>query len=663
MSRKVFRKLASIEEALETLERHFNPHPIGSENTSLERAAGRVLAEHIAAPINIPPFDRAAVDGYAVRAEDTYGADEGRPRTLKVVGKVAAGDEPKFELASGEAVEISTGAPIPIGANAVVMFEHTWRENAHVNISKVSTPGENIIAAGSDIPVGERILRRGTLLTYRETAILAALGITHVPCFIKPKVAVLSTGDELKKPGEKLDYGQIYDVNSRMICDAVTSCGCEPIFMGLAKDDFAELTQKVSSSLKLCDVVVVSGGTSAGSEDLLYRVTENLGSLGVLVHGIAVKPGKPTMIGVVAGKPVFGLPGYPTSAMITFKILVQPTLRRMAGLKVEVESKTVDARIGEKIYSVAGCREYVPVSLTLAETGGYVAYPVLGGSGIITSISKADGIVEVPESVVILERGETVRVQLFSSELRPANLVIAGSYCVGVDLILDLMLESMPELNPRVINVGFSGGLVALSRGEADIAGVNIFNPDAEEYNLHCLKRYGLAGKIMLVRGYFRTQGLLLRKGNPKSVKSLEDLLDGKVSMINREPGSGARLILDHLLQRLANSKRLDLKEVTSKIIGYSIVAKSDIAVAMAVMRGTADVGLATETTANLYGLDFIPLAKESYDFAILKGRLTKPAVKLFVDTLGSEWFKSELPQKYPGLTPTEETGKMILTA
>lgn len=660
MSRKVFRALVSVEEAQEKLRRHFKPQPTGSEILPLERVAGRVLAENVEAPIDIPPFDRAAMDGYAVRAEDTYGTDEGCAKTLRIVGKVAAGEEPKLKVSTGEATEISTGAPIPHEANAVVMVEYTQQENNRVKVYRSVTPGENIMAAGSDIMAGEVILRRGMILTPRETGVLAALGVANIRCFSKPKVAVLSTGNEITTLGEPLEYGKIYDINARTLCDSVVECGCEPVFMGVARDDPMELTSRMTEALKLCDVVLTSGSTSAGLGDLLYKIIDDLGSPGILVHGVAVKPGKPSIIAVVDGKPVFGLPGYATSALVIFDIFVRPLLRQMAGLKTEAERRTVRARVGERVHSVAGRREYMPVSLILTETGEHVVYPVLGKSGAITTLSKADGFVEIPEDRLILDEGEEVQVKLFSSEIRPANFVFIGSHCIGVDVLLDMMLERMPELSPKVVNVGSSGGLLALGRGEADVAGVHLLYPESGEYNVPYLERYGVAGKVALVRGYIRRQGLVVPKRSPRGIKTLDDLLSGEVSIINRNPGSGTRLLLDYLLQRLATARGLDLKQLTSKIKGYSSGAKSHSAVATAVAREKVDVGLAIETVAHRYNLDFIPLADERYDFAIPVSRLSKPTVKLFLEVLRSEDFKSKLLTRHPGLVPTDDTGKII---
>jgi putative molybdopterin biosynthesis protein len=660
VSRKVFRELVSVEEAKRRLSEYFTPQPVGVEAVPLDRAYGRTLAGDVEATIDVPPFDRAAMDGFALNAGDTFGAEEDKPVTLRVVGKIGAGEEPKIDVKRGEAVEISTGAPMPKGANAVVMVEYTWREGEYLKVCRPVSPGENVTAAGSDIMAGELILRRGTVLTPRETGVLAALGISEVKVFKKPRVAVISTGNEIVKPGERLEYGKIYDVNSRTISDAVKECGGEPIFLGIARDSPDEIREKIKEGVSVADVVIASGGTSAGVGDLLYRIINDLGRPGVLVHGVSVKPGKPTVIAVANGKPIFGLPGYPTSALMIFDIFVDPIIRSMAGLTPSVERRTVEARAAERIFSSGGRREYLPVNLVKTEAGEYMAYHIPGGSGAITTLAEADGFVEIPEGKAFVEAGEPLKVKLYSSELKPADLTIIGSHCVGIDILLELMMEKYPRFCYKVINVGSSGGLAAIRRGEADVAGTHLLDEATGEYNTPFLKRYGVEDKAALARGYIRKQGLIVAKGNPKNIKGLEDLLRDDVTLINRNPGSGTRVLLDMKLMELSNEKGIEFKDLTSGIRGYEAEAKSHTAVAVAVLTGKADVGLGIKTASDRYGLDFIPLADELYDFAINVKRLEKWHIKSFLETLRSEEFKQELKRRALGLTPTEETGEII---
>ncbi|MCJ7783161.1 MAG: molybdopterin-binding protein, partial [Desulfobacterales bacterium] len=359
MGQKVFRELLSVMEAKRLLTEHFVPQPVGVETLPVESCFGRVLSSDIEAAIDVPPFDRASMDGFAVHAEDTFGAEEDQPISLKLIGRIGAGENPSISIENGEAAEISTGAPIPKGANAVVMVEYTWQNNESVRVYRAVSPGENIMAAGSDIMAGELILRKGDFLTPRETGVLSALGVTAVQVFRKPSVAVISTGNEVISPGAVLEYGKIYDINSRSIADSVSECEGVPFFLGIVGDEKAAIRLKIEEGLRRSDVVILSGGTSAGVGDLLYRIIDEIGKPGILVHGVSVKPGKPLIIAVVNGKPLFGLPGYPTSALMMFTIFVQSILREMAGLKAEAEKRVLEARTAERMDSSFGRYEYL----------------------------------------------------------------------------------------------------------------------------------------------------------------------------------------------------------------------------------------------------------------------------------------------------------------
>jgi putative molybdopterin biosynthesis protein len=659
MTQKVFRELVSVEEAKRLLRERFEPRPLGVESITLESAVGRVLGEDVIAEVDVPPFDRASMDGYAIRAEDSFGAEEDRPVTLKVVGKVMAGEASNITVNVGEAVEISTGAPMPKGANAVVMVEYTsFRGGLKVYRSVV--PGENIMASGADIMAGELVLRRGDSLTPRETGVLAAIGRRSVKVYLRPRVAIMSTGNEIVRPGEPLEFGKIYDINGRALADSVAENGGEPIFLGIVGDREEEIRAKVREALAVSDMVLTSGGTSAGVGDLLYRIIDDLGPPGILVHGIAVRPGKPAIIGMAQGKPVFGLPGYPTSALMIFNVFVRPVLREMAGLPSEVESRLVEAVTAERIFSSGGRREYMSVNLVQMDTGGYIIYPVPGGSGAITTLAEADGFIEIPEGRVYLDEGEKVSVELFSQRLKPADLMIIGSNCVGIDVILSLMRERHRPYRFKVISTGSSGGLVAIRRGEADIAGTHLLDAETGVYNTPFLRRFEIADKAILVRGYNREQGLVVARGNPKGIKGIDDLTRPDVSIINRNPGSGTRILLDMKLTELAKERGVPFETLVKKIQGYTFESKSHSAVAVSVLQGRADVGLAIRAVAETYSLDFIPVAQEHYDFLIRKERLEKPSVQAFLEVLRSKEFREVLPKRAIGLTPTNDIGTVL---
>ncbi|ASJ00166.1 molybdenum cofactor synthesis domain-containing protein [Thermococcus gorgonarius] len=397
-----FLKVVPLEEALRIVN-SFKLKP-RVEEVSLDEALGRVLAENIVSPINVPPFDRATVDGYAVRAQDTFMASESDPVELKVIGEVHAGEEPKIKLAPGTAVYVSTGAPLPEGADAVIQFEDVDRKDDTVIVYKPAYPSLGVMKAGTDIPRGKLVLETGTRLGFKETALLSALGFNTVKVYAKPKVAVISTGNEIVLPGEELKPGKIYDINGRAITDAIRELGGEACFLGIARDDEKSLADLMIKGVAECDMVLISGGASGGMRDLTSSVIEKLGR--VYIHGIAIQPGKPTIIGVVDGKPVFGLPGYPTSCLTNFTLLVAPLLRRLIGRESEV--RKVRKKLVHKVFSVKGRRQFLPVKIE-----GEKAVPILKGSGAVTSFVEADGFIEIPETVEILEAGEEVEVTFF----------------------------------------------------------------------------------------------------------------------------------------------------------------------------------------------------------------------------------------------------------
>ncbi len=648
--RRIFRNLVSIEEAKQRLEESLEIER-RIEEVPLRDSYGRIVAEDVYAPIDIPPFDRAAMDGYAVRAEDTFGAEEDKPVRLKVVGRVEAGDRPKVEVKRGEAVEISTGAAMPKGSNAVVMVEYTSAESGDVLVFRAVAPGENVIAAGSDIMAGELLVRRDTRLTAREIGMLSAVGIRNVKVYSKPVVAVISTGNELIDGGE-LEYGKIYDINSAMLCAVIEENGGRAAYLGIARDNEEEIRKKIEEGLKTADIVLTSGGTSAGIGDMIYRILGEVGE--VIVHGVAVKPGKPTVIAIAKNKPVFGLPGYPTSAFMIFEIFVAPLIRRMSG--VSRDDSRLKAKLSSRVFSALGRREFLPVNVVKGES--YTAYPVTGNySAAVSKLGEADGFIEIPESRAFVEEGEEVEVKLFST-LKPADIIIIGSHCVGIDVLLELMRKDGP-FTSKVINAGSSGGLAAIRRGEADIAGVHLLDAETGEYNIPYIKRYGLRD-VVLVKGYMREQGFIVAKNNPKKIKGFEDLLRDDVTIVNRNQGSGTRILLDMHLSKIAERKGVELDELTREIDGYTIEAKSHTAVAVAVLMGKADAGLGIRSVAERYGLDFIPVRGEEYDFLIRKERFEKDVVRLFLDTLKSEEFKRELEKRLPGISVYDRTGEII---
>ena len=658
--RKIFRSLVGLEEARAILLEHFKPSPVGEEELALEEAYGAVLAEDVYSDVDVPGFPRAAVDGFAVVAQDTFGAEEDEPKALKIVGSVRAGEEPRFEIEAGSAAEIATGAPMPGGANAVVMVEYTQTKGGELLVFKAVSPGENVTPMGNDVMAGEFVLRKGQRITSREAGVLAAIGRRRVRVFRRPKVGIISTGDELSEPGEALSFGKIYDVNSASLSCAVLENGGLPLRLGVARDDPEEIEGALRAALQGSDVVITSGSTSAGSGDVIYNLLDGLGSPGLLVHGLKVKPGKPAAIAVANGKPIFGLPGYPTSAMIIFTILVAPIIRSMAGLGGQVGGPSLMAKVAKRIPSAKGRAEFLPVHLVRSEAGEALAYPILKGSGAITSFSMADGFVEIPEGQEFLEEGDEVEVKLFGRDYRPSDLVFIGSHCIGVDVLLGILRRRDPNLLAKVINVGSLGGVRAIRDGEADIAGIHLLDEKTMSYNRPFLERYGLKGRAILIRGYRRQQGLIVQRGNPHGIRRFEDVVRKGLKFVNRSAGSGTRLLIDSWVRDLSERSGVEAGSLKSKIKGWNFEVNTHSAVASAVSRGIADVGVGIRPAAEVHGLDFIPLAEEEYDFLVPSSRIEKDPVKRFLSALRSEEFKRELGAKLPGFLIADDAGERI---
>jgi putative molybdopterin biosynthesis protein len=409
----MFRKLLSFDEAKQILRQNISPKPVGVENVSLSEAHDRVLAQDVVAPINIPPFMRSIVDGYAVKAADTFGASEEKPVSIRFCGQAAVGEAPNVVVEKGLAAEIATGAPLPEGADAVVMVEHTSRKGDNVFIRRPVSKGENMMAAGSDIRKGEKVLRKSQILASREIGILAAIGLTEVTVYKRPKVAILSTGAEVIEPGKPLPPGKIYDINAHTLSAAVLESGGEPLNLGIIPDNRDQLTKALEKALHSADAVITSGGVSVGPKDLTPQIVNTLGKPGVILSGIAVKPGKPTTIAVVDGKPVFSLPGHPTSSLFMFMVFVRPILLGIAGRNEEKMHK-LKAFSSTKMFPARGRRTFVMVNLTYDKTGTLLATPVPTGlSGAITTLAKADGFVEISEKQQFVDAGTEIDVYLF----------------------------------------------------------------------------------------------------------------------------------------------------------------------------------------------------------------------------------------------------------
>lgn len=621
-----FLEVVSAEDATQRFRRHLDLSPRGVETVSLAASLGRVLARDIGAPIDVPPFDRSGVDGFAVRAADTIGASDTAPRRLTLNREViACGHAPQIEVLPGTATALATGGVIPRGADAVVMIEHTeLRDDAQapsIEVRRAAAPGQFVAYTGSDIARGETLLRKGTLIGSREIGMLAACGLAQLDVVRRPKVAVLSTGDELVAVGEKLRPAGIYDSNGAIVAAAVTEAGGEPVPYGAFPDDEAALAAAMRKALTETDMLILSGGTSKGAGDLSHRIVSDLGRPGILVHGVALKPGKPLCLAVADGKPVVVLPGFPTSAIFTFHAFVAPAIRALAGLPAEAARK-VSARIPMRVPSELGRKEFALVALVKGEDG-MIAFPSPKGSGSVTAFSQADGFIEIDALANALDAETDADVTLIGAAARAPDLVIMGSHDVALDVVVGALADR--GFSARVIAIGSLGGVAAARRGECDIAPVHLIDPESGRYNTHLVEQ-GLS----LVKGWQRSQGFLYRVGDSRFEGRDADeaiaaaLADPSCLMVNRNAGSGTRVLMDQKLQG-------------ARPAGYANQPKSHNAVAAAIAQGRADWGFAIEPAARMYGLGFLPVAPEEYDFLMVESWRERPGVQAFREVLRDE--------------------------
>jgi molybdenum cofactor synthesis domain-containing protein len=629
--RKEFRELVSVEQARDIISRLTIRREV--ERIPIEMAFGRTLAYDVISSVDVPPFDRAAMDGFALIASDTYAANEMNPVTLKHIGSLPAGMFPVHEVNQHEAMEIATGAMMPKGADAEVMIEYVDVRGDDVVISKAVTIHENVISAGSDVMAGELVLRKKTPLTEREIGALATIGLRDVAVYKKPKVGLLSTGDEILPPGEQMVPGKVYDVNTYSLGAAVQSSGGDPLYYGIVEDDLTKIEDTIQNAITACDIVISSGSTSAGRGDVVYKIAER-GEL--FAHGVSIKPGKPFIIAEIDGKPFFGLPGYPVSALMVYYVFIDPFIRGRTKSVRRVTSKLAIEIHSEPRYHL------IPVNLVRGK-----AYPIEKSSDAITTL-LSDGFIEIPAHVEIVSEGEEVSVSLFG-ELETTDLMFIGSHDVGLDILFGMISDVAPHV--KVVNVGSQGGLVAIRKGIADIAGIHLLS-ESGEYNVPFLGQYGLR-KIALVKGYLREQGIITKKG---ITVALDDLPEKR--LINRNKGSGTRVLMDRELKQIAAKRGVPFFDFISLIKGYTYEARTHSAVASAVKFGKADVGIGIRPVAELNGLDFHPIAEEEYDFVIPQDRVTEEAIKKFLEALRSHEFAQSLPA---GIRTYERTGEVIL--
>ena len=581
--------------------------PLAGEPVPVGDALGRVTSEAVIAKLSSPFYHSAAMDGYAVRFLDTFGASETRPKRLSI---------------PAQAIAVDTGDPMPDGYDAVIMIEDVEKiAGSELEILKPATPWQHVRLVGEDIVATELIISENHTIRPADMAAMIASGHTTVMLRKRPVISILPTGSELVDPGSELKKGDIIDFNSTMLAAMAMECGAHAVRRSIVKDDVALLKQSILDALSGSDLVVINAGSSAGREDFTADVIAELGE--VLVHGVAIKPGKPVILAIVQGKPVIGIPGYPVSAALTFNLFVKPLLYALLGLTPPA-SETISAKLSRQVASSLGAEEFIRVKVG-SVSGSLIATPVTRGAGALMSLVRADGVLRVPAGNEGIGAGQDVQVELFRSPRDIRNTIVCiGSHDNALDVLANFLKKKHPELSLSSAHVGSMGGLLALKRGEAHCAGTHLLDEATGEYNVSSIKKLLPDTRVVLVNLVHRTQGFIVPKGNPKNIRGFEDLVRDDVTFVNRQTGAGTRLLTDLYLKRLAIDP--------SKVKGYHHEEYTHMAVAAAVLSNAADTGLAVLSAAQALNLDFVPVGSERYDLAILERYYTDP---LFQTLLG----------------------------
>jgi putative molybdopterin biosynthesis protein len=592
--------------------------PTAIERVPLEEALGRVTAEPVWARISSPHYHAAAMDGAAIRAEDTSNASERAPVRLRM------GEQAQW---------VDTGMPLPPGFDAVVMIENIHVvEDGLIEVMLPVAPWQHVRLMGEDIVASELLLPEGHLLRPMDLGAIAQAGITHVEVRRRPRIAVIPTGTELVSPGGSLEPGKIIESNSFVLAGLVKEWGGAATRFPATPDEYVQLKQVIQDALPDHDVVVINAGASAGRRDFTASLVADLGK--VIAHGVAIRPGHPVVLGVVEGKPVIGVPGYPVSAVLTMELFVKPLVYRLQGM-VPPQRPTVEAVMTRKVFSPMGEDEFLRVKV--GKVGNeLLATPLQRGAGVTMSLVRADGLVRIPRGCEGLQEHQTVQVELFGSleEIENAIMVV-GSHDLALDVLANHLHKKYPQRSLSSSNVGSLGGLLALKRREAHLAGSHLLDEDSGEYNVPYVKRLLGDQEIFIVNLVYREQGLMVKKGNPKGIGSLADLGKQEVGFINRQRGAGTRVLLDFKLKELGIAPE--------QIKGYDRVAFTHLAVAAAVASGAVDAGLGILTAARALDLDFIPVVRERYDLVIPRVYYESPVLEPLLATLQDNSFKAEV--------------------
>ena len=610
----------------ETLDNYIiNIKPIGTEFINTIDAVGRVCSKAIFAEVCDPTYNASAMDGIAVCSADTINASELKPLVLK---------ECQYQY-------VNTGNAINQPYDSVIMIEDVINnEDGTISIIAPSKPWQHIRCIGETVVATEMVVPSKYIIRELDLGAILASGNSKIEVYKKPRVAVIPTGNEMVEDAKDLQKGKLMESNSRVMSALVKLYGGEPNRYGICIDDEALLEETIKKAVKENDAVLINAGSSAGTKDYTKKIIERLGK--VYTHGLAIKPGKPTILGIIDGKPVIGVPGYPVSAYIVMEKVVKEVIARMLNIEPIPRTK-VNAIMTKRVVSSLKNEEFIRVALGYVE-GKLVATPMERGAAAVMSMVKADGIVDLDRNTEGIEAGETVEVELYRPlEEIKKKLVIIGSH----DVVIDILGDSMPVSSAHV---GSMGGILALKANSAHIAPIHLLDKDTGEYNVSFVKKF-FDEDMALIKGLGRTQGILVPKGNKNNITSVAQLKGGKFSFANRQNGAGTRLLFDYQLEKNGVDK--------NEVVGYDKEYTTHLAVASAVLNGVADCGMAVLSAANIMGLDFIPVGEESYDFLVKADMLDDPRIKQFISILQSKEFKEKV-EKIGGYT-FNEIGKVTI--
>lgn len=588
-----------------------------TETISVQQAHGRITAGPVYAHICAPHYAASAMDGVAVMAVDTFGATETTPVTLR---------PEQFDV-------LDTGDPIPEGRDAVIMVEDIVKNHdGSISIHAPAAPWQHIRQIGEDVCAGEMILGAHMEVSPAAIGAMIAGGVMELEVIKKPVVGIIPTGDEIIPPCSNPKPGDILEFNSSIFSAMVKGWGAESRTYPIVPDKFEEIKATVSKAAEDCDMVILNAGSSAGREDYSAEAIAQLGQ--VLYHGIAIKPGKPAILGCLGAKPVLGVPGYPVSGIIVIEELLKPIIDCWFHSS-PAPANTAMATLTRPVVSGLKYQEFVRVRM------GYVgeklmASPLSRGSGVVSSFMKADGILTVPQGVEGYEAGEQVEVRLLSREDRLKNtLVVIGSHDPLLDELANMMHMENPEVYMSSAHVGSMGGIMAIRRGEAHAAGCHLLDTETGEYNRAFIKKYFPMGGVKLLRCVGRQQGLMLQKGNPMKIEGFKDVANNGVRYVNRQKGSGTRILTDYLCKKEGIAPE--------KIYGYDREELTHTSVAAQIASGSADAGMGIYSAAKLYDLDFLPVCIEEYDLLIPDHAWDSPMVRQLISTLKSPAFREKI--------------------